>query len=199
MVEEYFASQQRQGQFENALKATLFLDRDGVINQSMPIGQYVTSLEEFQFIEGSVEAISVLKYFFSKTVIVTNQQGVGKQIMTVENLNDIHYEMQAVLKNREAIIDKIYYCPHLSEQQCSCRKPQSGMAYQAKNDFPEIDFHKSVMVGDSPSDIAFGHQLGMKTVQVGNKPHEDIKPDFHFDCLLDFSHYLVKHPITFFT
>lgn len=178
--------------------ATLFLDRDGVINKCMPHGQYVKSWSEFEFIDGSIQAISSLRLFFSRIIVVTNQQGIGKNIMPINHVKDIHQKMQTVLQANGCFVDGIYYCPHLETLQCNCRKPQTGMAFQAKNDFPEIEFKTSAIAGDSPSDVDFGRKLGMKTILIGNKQPIDSRPIICFDSLFDFSTYLTKDPKVLF-
>jgi histidinol-phosphate phosphatase family protein len=143
---------------------TLFLDRDGVINLHLP-GDYVKKVDEFIFLEGVLEAISALSEHFGKIIIVTNQQGVGKGLMSLEDLQQIHDFM---LKNIQGVggrIDAVYAATELVENDIhSLRKPKTGMAFQAKTDFPEIDFSRSVMVGDSITDMKFGKGVGMITI-----------------------------------
>lgn len=144
---------------------TLFLDRDGVINKKLE-NDYVKVIEEFNFIDGVPRAISELNKLFNRTVVVTNQQGIGKQIMTHEDLKLVHNYMEKGLTEVGGKLDKIYYCPELAAKNAACRKPNIGMAEQAKSDFPEIDFSKSLMVGDSISDVEMGKNAGMKTVYI---------------------------------
>ena len=144
---------------------TLFLDRDGVINKKLP-NDYVKNIEEFEFIEGAEEAISKLGSIFGRVVVVTNQQGIGKGLMTVKDLNEVHDYMQSSLIQMGGKIDKIYFCPDLADSKSNCRKPNTGMAEEARNEFPEIDFKKSIMVGDSLSDMQMGKRVGMFTVFV---------------------------------
>jgi histidinol-phosphate phosphatase family protein len=146
---------------------TLFLDRDGVINQKIDYG-YVKNLSEFEFEKGAVEAIYRLTDLFFKIIVVTNQQGIGKEIMTHEDLGKIHQYMIYEIENAYGRIDQIYYSADIENVESYSRKPAPGMAYQAKKDFPEIDFEKSIMIGDSVTDLVFGKTLGMKTVYIGN-------------------------------
>jgi D-glycero-alpha-D-manno-heptose 1-phosphate guanylyltransferase len=147
---------------------TLFLDRDGVINEHRP-EDYVKNETEFVWINGSKESIRDLSKKFGMILVVTNQQGIGKGMMTEYDLEKIHWKMQSEIEEIGGKIDRVYYCPHLANVQPKCRKPETGMAEQAKADFPEIDFSKSIMIGDSSSDIEFGSRLGMMTVKVGNE------------------------------
>lgn len=146
-------------------KWTLFLDRDGVINERIP-NDYVRTPDQFNFIEGSPKAIARLSNIFGITVVVTNQQGIGKGLMTETDLSTIHTKMVEKIESEKGTIHKIYHCPHLAKNHPDCRKPNSGMAFQAKKDFPQINFKQSFMVGDSISDMEFGHRLGMTTVYI---------------------------------
>lgn len=148
------------------LSWTLFLDRDDVINKGKH-GDYIRTPDEFEFLPGVVETLSNLRRKFGKIVIVTNQQGIGKGLMSTADLDSIHLKMQLELKTHGVTIDGIYYCPELIVDMPIGRKPMPGMALQAWNDHPEICFTRSVMVGDSDSDIHFGHRLGMYTVKIG--------------------------------
>jgi D-glycero-D-manno-heptose 1,7-bisphosphate phosphatase len=164
---------------------TLFLDRDGVINVENP-GTYVTSWEEFVFCDGVLNALQSLNNIFGNIFIVTNQRGVGRGIMSFEALIDIHGRMNATIIEAGGRIDKIYACTAVSDDDHN-RKPNIGMAIQAKEDFPEVDYKKSVMVGNSISDMEFGKRLSMHTVFLTTKhqpyllPHDLI--DEQYDSL----------------
>lgn len=176
---------------------TLFLDRDGVINERIE-GDYVRKWEEFVFGEGVLEAMPILARKFNRIVVVTNQQGIAKGLMTAQDLEEVHQQMLTVIQENQGYIDKVYYCPLHEKENPTCRKPNTGMGLQAKLDFPEIDFERSIMVGDSISDIEFGKRLGMKTVFVTTK--NDILPaklaaiqdqiDYSFAGLLEFANSL---------
>jgi histidinol-phosphate phosphatase family protein len=146
---------------------TLFLDRDGVINVRL-IDDYVKIPEDFTFIEGVPEAIRDLSSKFGRIVVVTNQQGIGKGLMTESDLENVHNKMLAEISKVGGNIDKIYFSPFKKEENNITRKPQIGMALQARKEFPEINFKKSVIIGDSISDIIFGKKLKMKTVFVSD-------------------------------
>ena len=171
---------------------TLFLDRDGVINQERP-GDYVKTFDEFIFLPGVFEALAILNQHFIRIFIVTNQRGVGRGIMSGKDLLDIHDRMikEIVLENGR--IEKIYVCTDVDSSSQN-RKPNIGMALQAQKDFPEIDFSESLMVGNSLSDMKFGRNAGMCTVLVGNKYNDSEKDlsliDFSFDNLLSFAQQL---------
>ena len=132
----------------------------------------------------------ILSAKFSRIIIVTNQKGVGKGLMTRETLDTIHYEMQREVEIVGGRIDKIYACTDLDDNS-PMRKPNHGMALQAHKDFPDIDFSKSIMVGNKLSDMRFGRAAGMFTVFVATTnpetpdPHSDI--DLRFDTLSHFA------------
>jgi histidinol-phosphate phosphatase family protein len=163
---------------------TLFLDRDGVINQKRD-NDYVKNWAEFLFVKGSLNAISNLSKLFGRIIIVTNQRGVGKGLMKETDLITIHENMikEIVLNNGK--VDQIYFCTEVSEFSFF-RKPNSGMGLKAKLDFPDIDFSKSIIVGDSESDIIFGQKLGMKKVLIGTSVGS-LDLDGLYTSLFDFS------------
>ena len=171
---------------------TLFLDRDGVINEEK-LGEYILHWEYFIFGKGVLEIFKKLGDTFGRIIIVTNQKGVGKGLMTQEALDSIHYEMQREVGIVGGRIDKIYFCTDIDDNS-QMRKPNPGMAFQAKKDFPEINFSKAIMVGNKLSDMRFGRAAGMFTVFVATTnpempfPHPDI--DLRFDSLLHFANVL---------
>ena len=146
---------------------TLFLDRDGVINVKLD-ERYVQDPSEFEFISGAEKAISLLSTVFKRIIIVTNQQGIGKGIMTENDLNFLHDYMISELMKSDGRIDKVYFCPHLVSKKCGCRKPNPGMIQQAKLDFPEINFENSYLVGDSLSDLEAGERMNLLAIRVDN-------------------------------
>lgn len=171
---------------------TLFLDRDGVINERI-IGGYVTVWEEFRFLPGIKGAMAELSGIFGRIIVVSNQQGIGKGLMDVNAVEWIHQKMAEEIVSAGGRIDKVYYCPYLESENHPDRKPGTGMAFKAKKDFPAIDFHRSVMVGDSPADMLFGRKLGMKTIFIGDEVVEELSlADEKFDSLVSFARSLKK-------
>jgi D-glycero-D-manno-heptose 1,7-bisphosphate phosphatase len=148
---------------------TVFLDRDGVVNQKMPEGQYVASREEFQLLPGVAEAISQLNRAGLKVILVSNQRGIALGLYSTEDVDAIHASLASSLQSHGAHLDGIYFCPH-DKGECDCRKPLPGLFHQAVNDFPDIEAHSSVIIGDSLSDIEFGRRLGMLCVFVEGDP-----------------------------
>lgn len=164
---------------------TLFLDRDGVINHR-PANDYVKSIAEFQFLPGVAEAIRLLSRHFGRIIVVTNQQGVGLGLMSRQTLEEIHQWMVEELVSAGGKIDLILACPDRKDLPENCRKPSIAMANQALEAFPDIVIEKSVMAGDTESDIAFGFNAGMKTVLIGMEK-TDTQPDMQFTSLYQFA------------
>ena len=165
---------------------TLFLDRDGVISERFP-GDYVKRREDFRFIEGVLEALKILSGVFGRIIIVSNQQGVGKGMMSADELTEIDKWMKSEIGNSGGRIDAAFYATQLASENHPDRKPGTGMALKAKSMFPEIDFKKSVMVGDSDSDMEFGKRLGMVTVFINDEEDQMVIADLRFPSLRDFA------------
>ena len=170
---------------------TLFLDRDGVINKKLD-NDYVKNWNEFIFLNRSIEAISILTLLFTRILIVTNQRGVGKGLMTKEALYFIHEKMLGSIRKANGDIKKIYFATDINEESFY-RKPNSGMAFQSKRDFPDIKFEKSVMVGDSQSDMAFGKNLNMFTVLITASSTSKGVADIYFESLFDVAKYFANN------
>jgi D-glycero-alpha-D-manno-heptose 1-phosphate guanylyltransferase len=168
---------------------TLFLDRDGVINHEKR-EDYILNWREFQFYDGVKEAFQQFNNRFGKIFIVSNQRGIGKGFMTEADLASIHQHMQKQIETAGGRIDKIYYCTSTDNKHPE-RKPNPGMAFRAKRDYPSIDLSKSIIVGNKVSDMLFGRNAGMHTAFVKTThpeltlPHPDI--DLAFDSLSDFA------------
>lgn len=164
---------------------TLFLDRDGVINVRI-IDGYVTKTEEFEFLPDVIKAFKIFKNKFKHIIVATNQQGVGKGLMTIEKVEKIHEYMIQQVRENGGNIDKVYFCPQLKSVPDNYRKPSPKMAFSAQKDFPDIDLSKSIMIGDMNSDIEFGKNAGMKTIFIGDNELETV-PDDRFETLYDFA------------
>ena len=151
------------------LYKTVFLDRDGLINQQAPIHDYVKSWEEFHFLPGVPQAIHKLNEAGYLVLVVTNQRGVARGMLQMKDVTAIHEEMCQELARNGAIIQKVYVCPH-EIGTCSCRKPDIGLFLQAECDF-EIDKERSWMIGDSDSDVEAGRKYGVRTIKMNDLGH----------------------------
>lgn len=170
---------------------TLFLDRDGVINRRVP-GAYIQRYEDFHFIPGSIEAMVNLRKIFDRIIIVTNQKGVGKGLMSMQDLADIHFQMERSLLDFGIAIDAIYAATTPKWTKTSRHKPNPIMGLEAKKAFPDIDFSNATIVGDSASDMEFGINLGMTTILVEGKFEDTaalrkLPIDYQFKNLLEFA------------
>lgn len=166
----------------NLAQKTLFLDRDGVINV-LRVNDYVKNVGELELREDFMKSIPLIVRNFKKIFIVTNQQCIAKGICTQEAVDEVHRHLLRILEEHGLHIDHLYMCPHLAGSGCPCRKPATGLAMQAKADYPDIDFARSVMIGDSASDMRFGHNCGMETVFIGPVTDEN-----RADILADADH-----------
>lgn len=156
---------------------TVFVDRDGVLNEKMPEGRWVESWADFRVLPGVPEALARLNRAGLRVIVVSNQRGVALGHYSSADVEAIHEGFQSLLKALGAHVDAFYFCPH-DRQQCNCRKPLPGMFEQAKQEFPAIDAATSAMIGDSLSDVEFGRRLAMLTVFIEGDPERQ-KPGAH--------------------
>lgn len=167
---------------------TLFIDRDGVINHEKK-EDYILNWDEFRFYDGVKDAMAKLPARFGRVIVVSNQRGVGKGLMTEVNLADIHEKMIKEIAGAGGRVDNIYYCSS-TENKHPDRKPNPGMAFRASNEIPGIDLTHSVMLGNKLSDMRFARNAGMYAIFLTTTnpdipyPHPDI--DLRFNSLPDF-------------
>ncbi len=170
---------------------TLFLDRDGVINKRI-VDDYVKTIDEFVFIDGVLDSLNIFNRMFKRIFIVTNQRGIALGVMSVDDLASVHeYMIKEIIRNGGRI-DGIYHCPHDRGDNCNCRKPRPGMLLQAKSDFPGIDFSRSIMVGDSDSDMELGRSRSLNNVFISESLQSNSMADITFPSLIDFAGYLIN-------
>jgi D-glycero-alpha-D-manno-heptose 1-phosphate guanylyltransferase len=168
---------------------TIFLDRDGVINHDKD-NDYIRHVGEFVLYENTLTAMATLSRLFHRVVIVTNQKGVGRGLMTQEALEEIHDLLRKQVQQSGGRIDHIYYCSDIDNDSPN-RKPNPGMAFQAREEFPDIDLAKSMVAGNRLSDMEFGRNAGMHTVFIATThpevPFPDDRIDLRFNSLYEFS------------
>jgi D-glycero-D-manno-heptose 1,7-bisphosphate phosphatase len=143
--------------------STIFLDRDGVINENR--ADYVKSWSEFRFLPGSREAIARLTQAGHRLVVCTNQAGVASGMLSVEAVHEIHRRMVDAIGEMGGKIEKVYFCPHGKEEGCPCRKPRPGMLLRARAELG-LEMQEAVFIGDSMSDIRAGLAAGIHSVLV---------------------------------
>ena len=139
----------------------IFLDRDGVINKERK--DYVKSVEEFQIIDNIPKVIKILKEKGFVVIVITNQSAINRGLVTIETLNEIHNHLQKILKDNNTSIDDFYFCPHIPDENCQCRKPNPGMLIKAVQDH-DIDMNQSFMIGDSLTDVQAAQKAGCKGI-----------------------------------
>jgi D-glycero-D-manno-heptose 1,7-bisphosphate phosphatase len=144
---------------------TVFLDRDGVINQKAAEDDYVTSWQQFRFLPGVLEALRSLHDAGARVVVITNQRGVARGRMSEADVTEIHLRMRAAVATAGGRIDAVYHCPHEAGT-CDCRKPGTGLYRQARRDIPEIRFDASATVGDSLGDLEAARHAGSQVYLV---------------------------------
>jgi len=147
-------------------KRAVFLDRDGVVNKD---NGYVSQVDDFEFIDGVIEACKELKEKGYLLVLITNQSGIARGYFTEEQFHTLTEWMDWSLADRGVDLDGIYYCPHHAEKgageykvDCDCRKPKPGMLFSAIEEL-NIDVKKSILIGDKVSDIQAGIAAGVET------------------------------------
>ncbi len=164
----------------------LFLDRDGVLNVLRP-NDYVKSPAELEVLPGVAEAVALCRKHFDMVFVATNQQGIGKGLMSTADLSAVHDKLRSEVPG----IDGIYFCPSLEREHSFLRKPNIGMALQARREHPGLLLKQCVMVGDSMTDMFFGRRAGMTTVLVGeNSDCALSRPwlvDYRYADLLDYA------------
>ncbi len=171
---------------------TLFLDRDGVINHEK-YNDYIHKWEEFNFYDGVLDAFKVFGQKFGHIIVVTNQKGVGKGLTKLEDLYQIHANMEHAILEAGGRLDAVYYCSDM-EDDSPYRKPNPGMGLQAAERFPGINLDKAIMVGNTMSDMEFGRNLGVWTIFLPTtRPEVDLgdpRIDAVYDSLISFAHSL---------
>ncbi len=179
----------------------IFLDRDGTMNVDHG---YVHESDNFQFIDGVIDAMRELKKMGYALVMVTNQSGIARGIFTEDAFTHLTEWMDWSLADREVEVDGIYYCPHHPEgieeeyrQECDCRKPQPGMLLSAQKEL-NIDMAASYMVGDKIDDMLAGKAagVGIKVLVRSGKPvtaESENAADWVIDSLADLPSRIKQH------
>jgi len=168
---------------------TLFLDRDGVINERI-FNNYILDWSDFRFTEGLLAKAAQIGAAFEHIIVVTNQQCIAKGLLNEQSLDAIHQNMCAALQYAGLQIDTVLAATEFKNGQAQRRKPNTKMAFEAQAAFPNIDFQKSIMVGDTNTDILFGKKLGMYTVLVTSIEKVKEVPDLKIAHLSELSRYL---------
>lgn len=169
----------------------LFIDRDGVINRQI-VGDYVRRWREFEWLPQSPLALKKLSEWAPHMVVVTNQQGIGKGLMSADDVAEIHHLVRAELAADGVLIEAFQVCPHLESAGCACRKPRPGLVLDWLRRHPNSEPSLSIMVGDSQSDLELANNVAAASgkcsnIQIGRRTNWDAVPDASFDSLWDFA------------
>ena len=156
------------------LEKVVFLDRDGTINRDSP--DYIKSREELEFLPGSLEAINKLTRHGFVSIVVTNQSAVPRKLISLKELEFVHNMMTLTVALNGGEIKDIFYCPHMPDEGCDCRKPEPGLIFQAREKY-EIDLTAAVMVGDSAKDIECARRAGCGAVLVKSGQKDDVEAE----------------------
>lgn len=147
----------------NSSRGCVILDRDGVINHDSP--DYIRAPEQWRPIEGSLEAIAALTGAGFAPVVVSNQSGVGRGLLSTAVLRRIHSRMLDAVAAAGGHLAGIYHCPHTPEQRCDCRKPATGMVRQMERDLG-YSAHGAPLIGDKASDLSLARRVGARPILV---------------------------------
>lgn len=150
------------------MRKAVFLDRDGLINRQAAPHHYISAPKDFEILPGVPEAIRSLNDAGFLVIVVTNQRGVARGMLTIKQVNAVHGFLQSELAKYGAHIDAIYVCPH-ADGECTCRKPDIGLFLMAERDF-DIDKSQSWMVGDSDTDVEAGKRYGVRSILTDSLP-----------------------------
>jgi histidinol-phosphate phosphatase family protein len=153
------------------LKPAVLLDRDGVINADSD--EYIKSWAEFNFYPGVFEALRRLHEAGLEVYLVTNQAGVGKGLLTHQTLLDILLRLRLTVRQHGGLIHGIEYCRHRKEEGCGCRKPKPGMLLKLAAKYG-LDLSRSVLVGDSCTDIEAARAVGATTILLHTRTSERV-------------------------
>ncbi len=141
---------------------TIFLDRDGTLN---PDPGYIRSPERFELFPGVAEALAKLKRAGAQLIVVTNQSGIARGLLSVSDLDAVHFKLKSLLDAAGASLDAIYFCPHHPDDHCICRKPNPGMIDQAQRE-RRIDLTRSYLIGDHTRDLELAKRAGVRSILV---------------------------------
>lgn len=168
------------------MNKAIFLDRDGTIN--IDYG-YVHEKDKFKFIDGAIDGLKMLNDLHYTLIIITNQSGIGRKYFTEEEFQKINYYMLEKLNENNINIAKVYYCPHIDEDNCNCRKPKLELFYQAIEEF-NIDTSLSYAIGDKERDLSICTKEQVKGILLTNGNNDN------YICksnLLEAANYIAKN------
>jgi D-glycero-D-manno-heptose 1,7-bisphosphate phosphatase len=144
---------------------TVILDRDGVLNERPPRAEYVRHPAQFHWLAGALQALALLSNAGFRVIVVSNQAGIGRGLMSIDDLEKVHDRMRADATEASGHIEAIYFCPHDWNEGCECRKPKPGMIFRAQRDF-QLDLSRTTYIGDDERDGEAAHAAGCRYLSV---------------------------------
>jgi heptosyltransferase-2 len=151
----------------------VFLDRDGTLNYDPG---FLKVAAELKLLTGVGPALARLKRAGARLIVVTNQSGVGRGMITLKDLEAVHARLQGLLEEEDAALDAIYFCPHHPDDGCRCRKPNVGMVERAVSEL-QLDLRRSYLIGDRARDMQLAHRVGAKAILLSPAPADARKLD----------------------
>jgi D-glycero-D-manno-heptose 1,7-bisphosphate phosphatase len=143
-------------------RPAVFLDRDGTLIEDVG---YPREAEGVRLLDGAADALAALRRAGFALVVVSNQSGIGRGLVTQDEADAVHRRFLDELHARGVEIDDVRYCPHAPEDACACRKPAAGLVLASARELG-LDVARSFMVGDKPSDVEAGRRAGCRTIAL---------------------------------
>jgi len=176
----------------------ILLDRDGVIN-ARPGSGWITHWRKFHFLPRAIEALRNLNSYGYKSIVISNQSGVGRGLFSEEELKKITVNFQKEAASQDAKIEAVYYCTHAPEKNCECRKPRTGLLNKAQKEY-SLDFSSTYFVGDTQVDLQAGTSVGCPVILISdaeNRLHKasPLGPRVFVRDLYEAVQYILKHDI----
>lgn len=162
----------------DATEKVVILDRDGTVVVDR---HYLSEPADLEFLPGAADGLRRFYEHGYRLVVITNQSGIGRGMFSLQQLHDVHQRFRTMVADAGARIDEIYFCPHVPEDNCPCRKPRLGLLVRAASEL-HFDPAKAIVIGDKASDIQFGRGAGATTILIASEQDNDIcrkvRPDF---------------------
>lgn len=173
------------------MEKAIFLDRDGTINVEV---DYLHEPDKLVFVDGAIEALAMLKAQGYRLIVISNQSGIGRGYFAAQEVEQLHAYMNRILRAHGAAVDAFYYCPHVEQNRCTCRKPRTGLIDRAAAEW-DIDLAHSYMVGDREADVmtAINAGCGYGLVLSGYAVPDELQAKYQgriYQNLLDFARYI---------
>jgi len=180
---------------KSPLNKAIFLDRDGTLN---PDPGYISNPDDFELFPDVPESLKQLREAGYLLILITNQSGIARGMITIEQLECIHNKLASLLQKHDVKLDAIYYCPHHPDfpdakgiSECNCRKPKPGLISKALIEW-NIDIENSFMIGDKKSDINIGLNTGAKPIFIGKSLPEGFKNIPYFNNFSEATNWILS-------